>query len=239
MEVAFGLHNDVEQVKDKIYIMTGTKPQFMEVKYLGQVLEDGKLLSDYAPTPHGTLDVIDHDPHSLAQNGGLDDVSLVKHVTMSEEEYSKRPGTYRAWKLAQIAADPAWVAPWIKKQRELRKQEILQHGAVLSLAEAQAQFPLGSRCECSPGERRGEIKWVGYLGDGPQEFADGYVLPAIVWIGVSLDNPEGKNDGSFKGKRLFEAAAGFGGFFRPQHVQVGDFPIDDPFASSDDENEEL
>ena len=59
----------------------------------------------------------------------------------------------------------------------------------------------------------------------------------VVWIGVLLDDPEGKNDGTFGGKRYFEATQGFGGFFRPQHVEVGEFEIDDPFATTDEEEE--
>ena len=237
MEITFDMDYDIEQVKDQLYTITGTKPQFMEVSYLGQMLQDGKKLKDYNPAQYGTLDVIDHDPDSFAKNGGLDDVSLVKKYVMTQEEYDARPDTYKKWRQKQIEANPQWVAPWVIKQRALRTEEVLQHGAIMPLEQAQEQFPLEGRVECSPGARRGTIKFVGYLGRGPHTYADGYVEPAAVWIGVLLDNPEGKNDGTFNGKRFFEATQGFGGFFRPQFVEVGEFSIDDPFASSDEEEE--
>jgi tubulin-folding cofactor B len=237
MEITFDMDFSIEQVKDQLYIVTGTRPQFMEVQYLGQTLEDGQLLKHYNPANYGTLDVIDHDPDSLAKDGGLDDVSKVQKYTMSMEEYQSRPNTYLKWKEEQIKANPQWVAPWVIKQREVRAQEVLQHGSVMTLEEAQAKYPLESRVECSPGGRRGAVKFVGFLGRGPKTYADGFVEPAVVWIGVLLDNPEGRNDGTFQGQRFFEAAMGFGGFFRPQNVEVGDFPVDDPFASSDEEEE--
>ena len=42
MEITFDMDYDIEQVKDQLYTITGTKPQFMEVSYLGQMLQDGK-----------------------------------------------------------------------------------------------------------------------------------------------------------------------------------------------------
>lgn len=240
LEITFDMDSDIEQVKDQLYIITGTKPQFMEVQYLGQLLEDGKKLSFYNPAQYGTLDVIDHDPDSLAKNGGLDDVSQVDKYVMSEEEYNSRPNTYKKWREKQIQENPKWVAPWVIKQRQARTEEVIAANGGLEikpLEEVQKMYELEGRVECTPGGRRGTIKYVGYLGRGPKVYADGFVEPAVVWIGVLLDNPEGKNDGTFAGKRYFEASQGFGGFFRPQFVEVGEFSIDDPFASSDEEEE--
>lgn len=56
-----------------------------------------------------------------------------------------------------------------------------------------------------------------------------------VWIGVCFDDPVGKNDGSIKGKRYFQAQTGYGAFVKPAMVTVGEFPEEDPFATSDDE----
>jgi tubulin-folding cofactor B len=235
MEITFDMDHDVEQVKDQLYTITGTKPQCMEVSYLGMVLEDGKQLKHYNPSQYGTLDVVDHDPDSFAKNGGLDDVSQVSKYVMTQEEYEKRPNTYKKWVERQKNDNPKWVAPWVIKQRDARTELVLQHGPVMTLEDAQIKYPLEGRVECSPGGRRGTIKFVGYLGRGPRTYADGFIEPAAVWIGVLLDNPEGKNDGTFYGVRYFDATMGFGGFFRPQYVEVGDFEIDDPFASSDEE----
>ena len=68
-----------------------------------------------------------------------------------------------------------------------------------------------------PGGRRGTVRWVGVLEEGSAT-RGGY------WVGVALDEPTGKNDGSFNGNRLFECAANYGVFVRGENVQIGDFP---------------
>jgi len=49
------------------------------------------------------------------------------------------------------------------------------------------------------------------------------------WVGVKLDEPVGKNDGSLKGKRYWgkEGDAKFGVFVRPERVEVGEWPVID------------
>jgi tubulin-folding cofactor B len=60
-----------------------------------------------------------------------------------------------------------------------------------------------------------------------------------VWIGVKFDDPVGRNDGSIRGTRYFTAPPNCGAFVQPQTCTVGDFPEEDPFATSSDEDEEL
>lgn len=50
------------------------------------------------------------------------------------------------------------------------------------------------------------------------------------WIGIELDEPVGKNDGSLGGTRYWGEPSGVkrGVFVRPERVEVGDYPpLDD------------
>lgn len=140
--------------------------------------------------------------------------------------------------------DPAWTAA-----RELAARRgvplppppasataLTPEEAAAAVAAAVASHPLGSRCEVSPGGKRGAVRFVGAVPS----------LPAGPWVGVEYDEPVGKNDGtppvakgaSGVGKppaRLFECAPGFGGFVRPASVAVGDFPpVEVDFGSEDE-----
>ena len=78
---------------------------------------------------------------------------------------------------------------------------------------------------------RGKRGVVQYVGKIPQ-IAPGW------WIGVQYDEPGGKNDGTGKGKRFFECPPKYGGFLRPDKLQVGDYPeLDDLFSDEDADDE--
>lgn len=83
-----------------------------------------------------------------------------------------------------------------------------------------AHVKVGDRCEVSPGGRRGTVRWVGVL-DEKNPARGGY------WVGIVLDEPTGKNDGSFNGKSLFKCAPNYGVFVRGENVKVGDYPEED------------
>ena len=73
------------------------------------------------------------------------------------------------------------------------------------------------RCRLLPSnsdDRRGTIR---YAGPVPE-------IPDIgTWVGIELDEPTGKNDGSVAGKRYFECKPSRGVFVRPERVEVGTF----------------
>jgi tubulin-folding cofactor B len=75
--------------------------------------------------------------------------------------------------------------------------------------------------------RRGTVSYIGAVPE----------IPGIgVWVGVTLDEPTGKNDGSVKGKRYFECGNNCGVFVRPERCEAGDFPVLD---LGDEDMEEL
>jgi dynactin complex subunit len=53
-------------------------------------------------------------------------------------------------------------------------------------------FEVGMRCSVEPGDKRGEVKYVGPSQGG---------VPLGWWVGVQYDEPVGKNDGTSKGER--------------------------------------
>ncbi|CAE7231578.1 dctn1 [Symbiodinium sp. CCMP2456] len=66
---------------------------------------------------------------------------------------------------------------------------------------------VGARVEAL-GQFTGTVKFV-----GTTQFAAG------PWIGVELDTPDGKNDGTIQGERYFDCKAGHGIFARPAAVR--------------------
>ncbi|XP_044181974.1 LOW QUALITY PROTEIN: kinesin-like protein KIF13B [Acropora millepora] len=64
---------------------------------------------------------------------------------------------------------------------------------------------------CVGDKKTGTVRYI-----GPADFAPG------VWIGVELDTPSGKNDGSVGGQRYFACKPRYGSFVRPEKC----FPIE-------------
>lgn len=109
---------------------------------------------------------------------------------------------------AQLAANPDL---WMMTEPEQKAQPIINEEHMADIA---AKFKVGNRVIVDPGERLGEIKYIGKI----EEIAPGY------WIGVMYDDPVGKNDGSIKGTRCFECAHDHGGFLRPDHIRIDPDP---------------
>ena len=247
MEIRLDRHMTIERVKEKMRTHCGTGSAFMHLTLLddaGQVVadmvDDSLKLGYYSPQNFWSIHITDLDPHSLAANGGLEDVSLVKKYEISEEDYLKREDNFRAWKAEKKKADPTWsMAKEVKMNQDKKRMEKAPtfvpepwvepeaKGEEHMAAEAQA-MKVGDRCEVYPGGKRGSVQFVGKI-------------PAIApgwWIGVQYDEPVGKNDGSVKGARFFRCPPNYGGFLRPDKGVVGDFPEEDIFASDPEDNEE-
>ena len=129
---------------------------------------------------------------------------------MPTEEYEARSDSVLAWKRSQKLGRFDTNAPSADDQKiRAFQQEITERG-----------ISTGKRCRLLPmtDERRGTIS---YIGDVAQ-------IPGLgAWIGVSLDEPTGKNDGSIGDQRYFDCKQNHGVFVRPERIEIGDFPPED------------
>ena len=129
---------------------------------------------------------------------------------MPEDEYAQRTDSVLAWKKAEKLGrfDPN--AP-VKEQarKDAEAQEVVSRG-----------IAVGKRCRVGGDDsRRGEIKYVGDVAEIPGG--------SSTWIGVRLDEPVGKNDGSIGGTRYWGEPSELkhGVFVKPERVEVGDWPV--------------
>lgn len=246
-EIRLDMHMTIERVKHKLEFHAGTSAVSCQLFLLDenkQVLaecEDDKMLGYYSPYDGCTLHIVDLDPHSMSAGGWLEDTSLVKKYEISEEEYNKRENTYRNFKAKKLAEDPNWTYAKDMAERAAKNPEAAAAAGLMPmgapkpkvedddyLKEEAGKIKVGDRCEAAGG-RRGEVMFVGQVAE----------LPKGYWVGVKYDEPVGKNDGSVKGARYFECQQSYGGFLRPDLVEVGDFPEDDPFADLGGDGDEM
>jgi len=199
------------EVKEKLYRHGGTGAACQEL-YLRRgydtifLMDMNKTLRDYGVDNDMEIHIKDTDPTSLSRAGGLEDVSQVEKYVMKDEDYERRENTVR--RLKKLEAQAKWKADKAREGRPETPRNVRE------------LFPIGARCEVSPGARRGEVAYVGTV-----ESLMG------TWIGIRLDEPLGNNDGKgFSGHVYFECRPKYGSFSRAENVTVGDFPELDPFA---------
>lgn len=153
------------------------------------------------------LQVLDTRPPGARPN--YTDATGVEKYVMPEEEYAKKTDSVLAWKKAEKLGrfDPN--AP----SREEAKiaaftEEVRSRG-----------IEAGKRCRvASDDTRRGVVMYVGDVKEIPGGSG--------AWVGVQLDEPAGKNDGSIGGVRYWGEPSEMkhGVFARPERVECGDFP---------------
>lgn len=233
VEIPFDINWTVQRCKDKLYTTFGSNPDYMQLTLNGVPMDNDGVLAQYNPKNRSVMHCIDTDPHSSAKGGGLEDVSQVEKYEMSDEDYDKRENTYRAFKKKQLEKDPNWAPKHVleERARQQAKKDALPAAETMSMVSE--RMKVGDRCEAI-GARRGEIKYIGEL-EGQKEF---------VYVGIAFDEPIGKHDGTHKpsGKRYFQTDHNCGAFIISPHVQAGDYPEIDPFASDEekeDSDEEL
>jgi len=129
---------------------------------------------------------------------------------LPEEEYEKKTDSVLAWKKTQKLGrfDPD--AP---SHEQVKIQAIAQEIEARGIA-------VGKRCRVSEDDsKRGVIKYVGDVREIPGSIG--------AWVGIELDEPVGKNDGSIGGARYWGEPSELkrGVFVRPERVEVGDWPV--------------
>jgi tubulin-folding cofactor B len=138
------------------------------------------------------------------------DTSNVDKYIMPEEEYEKKTDSVLAWKKAEKLGRFNPDAPHLEQAKiNAFAQEVESRG-----------LALGKRCRVGGDDsRRGEIKYIGEVKEIPGGLG--------AWVGVQLDEPVGKNDGSINGNRYWgqESALKHGVFVRPERVEAGDYPV--------------
>lgn len=223
-EIRLHRHSSIADVKQRLYLHTGTRPDSMRLVLSGMdgavkamLTDESRTLYGYGAATGDALLIVDDDPYSVSANGWLEDTSLVEKYTMPDDVYDKKENTYRAFKRRMREKDPNWT------MKSAITKRLEQNG--VDLAEEKPKMETGDRVEVFPGGKRGEIMFVG---KELERLPDGW------WVGVKYDEPVGKNDGSVKGVRYFDADAGYGGLVRPSNVRVGDFPPLDDVESEEE-----
>ncbi|KAL8996666.1 MAG: hypothetical protein Q9169_003890 [Polycauliona sp. 2 TL-2023] len=202
----------ISQLKAKLESVTGIPPSAQSLtlrlpdRPQGSAIaanqEHLTTLQAWSLPPYAEIHVASTDP---ASSTIIPTSSSVPKYEMPAETYSSLPDTVLAYKKShQIGRfDPHAPDSKEKKVAELWKE-----------IDA-AEIAVGARCVLSPSTtRRGTIAYVGLIPE----------IPGIgPWIGVKLDEPAGKNDGTVAGKRYFECGPQYGVFVRPERVEIGDW----------------
>ncbi|KAJ5562306.1 hypothetical protein N7461_001067 [Penicillium sp. DV-2018c] len=230
----------VMQVKAKLETMTGIPPgsQRLRVKVPGRPDQwaDGndRLIGEWGLVKGSEIEVNDTRPQTMRAN--FTDLSSVDKYVLPTETYEARSDSVLAWKKNQKLGrfDPNALSP----------EESLRHQVEKDKSEIQTRgVDIGKRAIILPSSpphiRRGTVRFVGPVPaipiTGPgRELQKDADLPAHlqpIWVGIELDEPMGKNDGSVNGQRYFECLANRGVFVKPEKVEIGEFP---PLGLDDD-----
>ena len=170
--------------------------------------DDNKQLGFYNVEDNFEIHVIDEDPNSIVRQ--LESYDDVQKYVMSNEDYDKLPDNAKKFKQNLMKTNP-----------ELFNVKKTGHGIILDpdhQKELSEAIKVGDRCRLpdfiDDVEVRGEIMYVGKVPD----MGEGY------FVGVKLDEPYGKNNGTFNTVKYFECLNKYGVFCRPSDVEVGDYP---------------
>ncbi|KAI1652203.1 CAP Gly-rich domain-containing protein [Daldinia loculata] len=207
----------ITQLKRKLEPITGIPPSSQRISLktaskksipIEAADEDVVLLSNFPLSAYAELHIIDTRPAGAKMN--FNDTSGIEKYIMPPEEYEKKSDSVLAWKKAEKLGRFNPDAPSLEKAKiDAFEFEVKSRG-----------IEVGKRCRVGGDDtRRGEVKYVGEVKEIPGSIG--------AWVGVQLDEPVGKNDGSIGGTRYWgtESTLKHGVFVRPERVEVGEWPV--------------
>ncbi|KAI9368078.1 CAP Gly-rich domain-containing protein [Aspergillus egyptiacus] len=218
----------VLQTKAKLETMTGIPPssQRLRLKTPGrpdQWLEgDDTVIGGWGLMRGSEIEVHDTRPQAAKMN--LTDLSSVEKYVLPTETYENLPNSVLAWKKSQKLGrfDPNARSPVEAMGEQARKDKDEVQKRDISVCKRAIILP-----STPPHVRRGTIRFIGAVSTIPYPGVDMESIdpaaPLPIWVGIELDEPTGKNDGSVGGKRYFTCPNKTGVFVKPEKVEVGDF----------------
>ncbi|RDW83110.1 putative Alp11 [Coleophoma crateriformis] len=213
----------IGQLKARLEPITGVPPLSQKLSLSvgrGQSIaieaadEENTQLATFPLAPYAEIKVTDMRPPGMRPN--YTEVSAVTKYEMPPEEYEQKTDSVLAWKKAKKLGrfDPN--APSVEDARLAAIDAEIKNSGI----------EVGKRCRVGgEDEKRGTVMYVGDVDEIPGG--------AGKWVGIKLDEPVGRNDGSLNGKRYWgeeaETTLKHGVFVRPERVEIGDFPVLDEF----------
>jgi len=195
----------IRQFKEKLQMFVGTSPEYQQLQL-------------YDPDQGQVYAHLDHDDALLSSYYPKDGTGIY----VIDKDPHNTIANYQD--ISQVKKYEMSDEDYAKRTVNYKKWKEENPDAVPKKEKAEEEpvpsnIKIGNRCEMQIGGRRGTVLFVGKV-----DFAPGY------WVGVKLDEPMGKNDGTVQGKRYFECPDKYGSFVKVDKLNVGDFPersIDD------------
>ncbi|OCT45525.1 putative cell polarity protein (Alp11) [Cladophialophora carrionii] len=237
----------VAQFKAKLEPITGIPAASQSLRTRSLLVDDTWIPidndADLLSTPRyglkrgSEIQVIDLRPRHERQNLNFlaADLSSVEKYQMPEDRYEKLEDSVLAWKRRQKLGR---FDPHAKSQ-----DQVVQERRKKDEAEMAARgIRTGLRCRVAKDDgKRGVVRFTGEVpGLGGQR------EEGCLWVGVELDEPVGRNDGSVpveiegedgkpkhETRRVFECRPKYGVLARPEKVEVGEFPPLDDLMDED------
>lgn len=191
----------IAALKDKLELTTGIPPSHQKLRVYTETGEIRTLapvetLGESGISDGWRIHVVDTRP--LAERLDLRNDDTPK-FEMSPEEYARRSDSVLAWK---------------KKNQLGRFGSSSTDDNPQSGQAGPASYPeirIGSKCHVHLKSGQLAQGIVAYMGDIPD-------LPSGTWVGMRLDTPDGKNNGTVLGHNIFDAPENHGVCVRPWQV---------------------